>query len=717
MKGLSFSIKFAIILSVTVLVAVGIVGWRLLSISSDTLASVNREYYTVVARSVSDRLEERSSEIVKMLFQAQELLSTSQLSGQATINVISSSLQKMQYTNAIGVYDINGNYLTEFSKGGKKAAPRSVPRDILDTLKTAPSAIGKPAPIGAEGLPVIPIAVKWSDSEGNGGILMSVIENNSLCQFVSQASAEAFQGKTDRIYLVNDSLLYVAHHVRAFVASRESLAGKGIFAEVKPGERISFSRELGLTKEYVNASGESMLGIYSSVASLHLAIIVEQPQSVVYRSLYEMQRNLLWSSLLIAALAVGISLLVARQLSKPISQLVDASEKLAMQDFSVRLDENRGDEFGILFQTHNRVAAELELYNNMNVNKIVSARNKLESVVQQASDGIIVVEPSRHILVLNSVFARWFGVENAKITEQTTVDKLFTNIHVKHAVAKAFVSKETVMPVEFTVQLPGEVRETVLRGTFVRVLYGSELIAVTGILRDVTREVAIDRMKTELVSIVAHELRSPLNTMRGFSELIRKGDLPPEENVEFAEIITTEADRLNGVITKFLDINRIESGRTEIQRIPFKIHELIGNVLRVNMPLAEQKQMRVDVDMPNNTTPIVGDPELVGQVFLNLFSNAVKYSDPNKLIKVEVREDADKMYIAVEDQGYGISESAQEKLFSKFFRATDDDRVRNNVGTGLGLAFIKEIVEKHDGQIGCKSQLNKGSTFWFTLPK
>jgi signal transduction histidine kinase len=102
---------------------------------------------------------------------------------------------------------------------------------------------------------------------------------------------------------------------------------------------------------------------------------------------------------------------------------------------------------------------------------------------------------------------------------------------------------------------------------------------------------------------------------------------------------------------------------------------------------------------------------------LNLFSNAVKYTDPNKRVKIEVRENQDNMYVAVHDEGYGISESAQEKLFSKFFRATDDERVRGNVGTGLGLAFIKEIIDKHDGQIGCKSQLNKGSTFWFTVPK
>ncbi len=714
MKNIKFATKFALILSLTTVLAVGIVGWRLSNINLDTLKGINKDYYVVVARSVSARLLEQTREISKLLFQTSELLSKGQMSSEGTMRVISSALGRNDYTSAIGIYDANGNFLTAFAKD-KKLPPRTVPKDILDSLQTDDVAIGRPLRTGESNLPVIPIAVKWNDGQGASGILMSVIENESLCSFVSETSAETFTGAREQIYLVDDSLYVVAHHNRALVMASEPIAGKGIFYEVKPGTKLSFSREVGLTKEYIGGNGEAMLGIYAAISDLGMAVVVEQKQSLVYRSVTEMRTSLLWWALVIALGAVVVSIIVARQFARPIEQLVDASEKLAQQDFSVRLDDERGDEFGILFDAHNSVAEELERYHNMNIGKIVSARNKLESVVEQASDGIIVVEPSRHILVLNKVIANWFNV--GQVNETMTFDRVISDMNLKHAIAKMFVSQENVVPVEFTLQLPGEVRETVLRGTFVRVMYGRELIAVTGILRDVTREVAIDRMKTELVSIVAHELRSPLNTMRGFSELIRKGDLPMEEVVEFAEIITTEADRLNGVITKFLDINRIESGRTEIQRVPFKLHEVINNVLRVNMPLAEQKQMHVETDIPTNTTPIVGDPELIGQVFLNLFSNAVKYSEANKTIKIEVREGKDEMYVEVEDQGYGISESAQEKLFSKFFRATDDARVRNNVGTGLGLAFIKEIIDKHEGKIGVKSQLNVGSTFWFTLPK
>lgn len=713
MKNIKFATRFALILSLTAIIAVGVVGYQLSVINQDTLKSLTKNYYNSLASKVKIRLELQTEEVKRLLLQTSELFSTGQF-GPAGIDYLNSALSRSEYISLLGFYDAQGRLLDALRKGSDAEAPPTIPQEMIDSLEKNILVVGRPLRL-SDGLPVIPVATRWSEPRNNtNGIALSFIENSTMSGLVSKLSAEEFNiHYKEGTFLVDDSLYIVGHDNKNIIIGRESQAGKGIFTQ----GQFSFDHEISVMQEYKNPSGEAMVGFFLSIPALRIAVVVEQPESLVYASVQQMRASILISAIVIAVAAVILSIFVARQLAKPIASLVNASEKLALQDFSIRLDDYRSDEFGLLFQTHNRVAEELERYHKMNINKIVSARNKLESVVRQASDGIIVVEPSRHILVLNDVFARWFGVPDARVTDDMLVDRVFMDIHLKHAIAKTFIAPDPVVPVEFTLQLAGEVAETVLRGSFIRVMFGTETIAVTGILRDVTREVAVDRMKTELVSIVAHELRSPLSTMRGFSELIRKGDLPTDEVVEFAEIITTEADRLNGVITKFLDINRIESGRTEIQNIPFKLHDLIQNVLRVNMPLAEQKQMNVVTDIPQNTTPILGDPELVGQVFLNLFSNAVKYSDAGKQITVQLEEEREQMRVSVTDQGYGISESAQEKLFSKFFRATDDDRVRDHVGTGLGLAFIKEIVEKHGGKIGVHSQLNKGSTFWFVLPK
>jgi len=723
MRGFNFATKFAFILSATALVSVGIIGYWLSSISLDELSQNARNFYDVVAHDVKSRLEEKTNNTAILLKGAREVFANTELSNQSAFSFISSSLERSADVSALGVYDLEGNFVDAFAaNNAQDYLPRKLPQDLVDSLQAMRDTKDSTKPLiwhtmrTSEGqAPVIPIAIGYKRGDGTRGILSCALTGQELSTFITRASKESFAGKEDRMYIVDDSLRLLASYDEKALRKQESLLGKGIFKEVASLSQVSFSRDAVASKEYKGLDGEQMVGTYISIPGLQSALVIEQPASFVYRSVNEMRKSIFFSLIAVGTAAIVISFAVARQISRPINQLLEASERIAEQDFDYRLDESRNDEFGILFQSSNRVAGELARYQQMNLNKIVGTRNKLESVVRQASDGFIVIEPNRSIFVMNDVFAHWFGVDSIYAEGRSFLDVL-PDYELKKNIMDAFTGEATHIPVQFTLQLVGEADETVVKGTFVRVMNDNALTAVMGVLRDVTREVAVDRMKTELVSIVAHELRSPLNTIRGFSDLIGKG-LEEDETKEFASIITSEADRLNAVITKFLDINRIEAGRTDMRKVPFRIHETVLNVVKVNMPLAEEKNMTVEMEIPNATTPIIGDPDLIGQVFLNLFTNAIKYSEPNKTIRVEVLEGAIEMRVSVSDQGYGISESAKEKLFTKFFRATDDERVRQHVGTGLGLAFIKEIVEKHNGEMGVDSQINVGSTFWFVLPK
>ncbi|MBL7990070.1 MAG: HAMP domain-containing protein [Candidatus Kapabacteria bacterium] len=724
MRGFNFATKFAFILSATALVSVGIIGYWLSSISLDELSQNARNFYDVVAHDVRSRLQEKTAKTVGILQEAREVLASPELTNQSAYNFISSALERNRSdVNALGVYDIEGNFVDAFAVGAAQdVLPRKLPQALVDSLRNMVGTSDSNKAVvwrtmrTVEGnIPVIPIAIGYGRGDGTRGILSCVLAGQELSNFITRASKDAFGGKEDRMFIVDDSLRLLASYDTTALRKQESLLGIGIFKEVTSLSQVSFSRDAVASKEYKGFGGEQMVGTYISIPDLQSALVIEQPASFVYKSVNEMRKSIFFSLIAVGTAAIVISFAVARQISRPINQLLEASERIAEQDFDYRLDESRGDEFGILFQSRNRVAGELARYQQMNLNKIVGTRNKLESVVRQASDGFIVIEPNRSIFVMNDVFAHWFGVDAITAEGRSFLDVL-PDYELKKNIMDAFTGEATHIPVQFTLQLVGEADETVVKGTFVRVVNDDVLTAVMGVLRDVTREVAVDRMKTELVSIVAHELRSPLNTIRGFSDLIGKG-LEEDETKEFASIITSEADRLNAVITKFLDINRIESGRTDMRKVPFRLHEVINNVIKINMPLAEEKRMTLDMEIPLATTPIIGDPDLIGQVFLNLFTNAIKYSDPGKTVRVEVIEGATDMRVNVTDQGYGISESAQEKLFTKFFRATDDERVRQHVGTGLGLAFIKEIVEKHNGEMGVHSQINVGSTFWFVLPK
>ena len=240
---------------------------------------------------------------------------------------------------------------------------------------------------------------------------------------------------------------------------------------------------------------------------------------------------------------------------------------------------------------------------------------------------------------------------------------------------------------------------------------------MSAVLHDITREKEIDRMKTELVSMVAHELRSPLTSIAGFSELLLDEGVTQEQSKEYAEIILKESNRLGDLINKFLDISRIESGKSQVHKTPVQIGHVVESVLEMNMYLAERRGMKVNLNIPDDLSTVWVDREMMGEAILNLFSNAVKYSPEGKTISIEVEDKEDQQLVRMIDQGYGIPEKSLNRIFDKFYRVTESEHIQEITGSGLGLSLVKEIIELHDGSIWVESKIGEGSTFTFSIPK
>ncbi|KER11012.1 MAG: hypothetical protein HY22_01225 [[Candidatus Thermochlorobacteriaceae] bacterium GBChlB] len=711
LPSLNFATKLAVVLTLVAVLPLALVGYSLSVLNLDTLKNLSRELYLSTANSVAARLEQRLQETTRLLLEAARLLDNRTLSPADATSLVSSLLANNSTAGSIGVYDNDGAFIDAFVKTGRSDLPSRFPLSIkraLDSLESVVS-LGEQFQVG----------VKWKLNGENAGYLLTQPEPRALANLIGDVSAKTFSGQRDRVYLLDSDVRIFIHADSALAARRESLIGRGLFSDARSSDDVFLMKPVGVSQEYVGFTGEPMLGTWISLPQFRAAIVVEEPQRVAYFSVREMQWRVLVGSLIGAATASLVSLFLAKRLNQPIAQLVDAARRFAKQEFDFRFSETRGDEFDTVFQAYNDVAETLGRYQKINVNKLVAERNKLDAALQQAGDGMIVIDSARQAVLVNPLFAKWFSLPKMNLNvEPKPIETLIANEQLRAIIDSAFASEAALMPVECRVRLVGEARETVLRGTVVRVESEGELVALLGVLRDVTKDVDMDRMKTELVSIVAHELRSPLATISGFSSLIldSQNELSRETR-EFVEIIYKQSERLGNIVTKFLDLNRLESGRADIQRAPFKLHDVVATTVEINRPLADAKHIAVKLNLPSNSTPILGDAELIGQVVLNLFSNAVKYSEPNKTVYVEMLEHQECMEVAVRDEGFGISASAKEKLFSKFFRAVDDDRVRANIGTGLGLAFVKEIVEKHGGTVSVESELYKGSCFRFTLPK
>lgn len=223
--------------------------------------------------------------------------------------------------------------------------------------------------------------------------------------------------------------------------------------------------------------------------------------------------------------------------------------------------------------------------------------------------------------------------------------------------------------------------------------------------------------KSDFISLVTHELRLPMTSIKGYTDLINSGMAGPlsDQQKQFLEVIKRNLDRMNRLVSDLSDINRIESGRMQFELQKFSLDQVVEDVLdSYREPIATREQT-LNVLIPAMLPPVYADPQRIGQIVSNLVSNAHKYTLDGGAIAVEVVENGAFVSVTVRDTGVGISDEDQQKLFTQFFRS-EQDAVRAQQGWGLGLSIVRRMVEAQGGDIRFESKLGEGSAFTFTIP-
>lgn len=279
--------------------------------------------------------------------------------------------------------------------------------------------------------------------------------------------------------------------------------------------------------------------------------------------------------------------------------------------------------------------------------------------------------------------------------------------------------------------LPGLTLAIKLRGTtlealgqrFVRTsfltLSAITLLLAVGIIltyRNISREMALAKLKSDFVSNVSHELRTPLSLIRLYAETLEMGRLTkPEKHEEYYRIIRKESERLTALINNILDFSRIEAGRKEYDFRETDMGELVRSTIDSYRFQIEQNGFTLDQNISGEVPPLRVDREAIGRSLLNLVNNAVKYSQDRKYIGVNLYRDNGSVKLEVVDHGIGIATHEQEKIFEKFYRV-GDPLVHNTKGSGLGLALVRHIVQAHGGQVSVDSTPGEGSKFTISFP-
>lgn len=441
-----------------------------------------------------------------------------------------------------------------------------------------------------------------------------------------------------------------------------------------------------------------------------LAVLrVSVPATAIERALGSIRRNVVLVGLVAAALAAVLSGLVARRLVGPLREIERGAQEIARGNWSIRLPAPRSTELIRLVEVLNDMTRQI----NARVRTIREQRDELEALLAAMVEGVLALDRQGHIRFLNRAAADLLRQDEAAAKGRAVIEVA------RYPDFEQFVrdALRADQPIE---------RDLTLRDEEERFVYAraTPLVDAQGqkaggllVLRDVTEVRRLERVRREFVANVSHELKTPITSVKGAAETLRElaDDLSPDAR-RFVEMLVRQADRLHAIVEDLLTLSRIEQAEEAgvIPLEPRAVQEVIDAAVKDCARRAEQRGVRVERACPSELT-VHANASLLEQAVVNLVDNAIKYSEPGQVVRVEAQQEGAEVVIRVVDQGCGIPREHLPRLFERFYRV-DKARSRKLGGTGLGLAIVKHIAQAHGGTVSVESEPGKGSTFTIHLP-
>ncbi len=347
-------------------------------------------------------------------------------------------------------------------------------------------------------------------------------------------------------------------------------------------------------------------------------------------------------------------------------------------------------------------------------------KGKIETIINSLTDALLVLDGEGRVVLANPTAARLLGSESVMGSSLEDVlggvegEVEFREMGLEEALGAVLGEGRQVK------------NEMVLRGeetSFYQVVWlplrdstGGTSGAVV-ILHDVTDFVELDRMKSNFISMVSHELKTPLTSIKGFVRLLQAGRVGTvnEKQKRYLDIVLEQTESLTGLIEDLLDLSRIEAGIIEVHRERVELYEVAEGVLESLQNMAREKGIRVFLEIPEDLPPVAGDEGRLRQVFTNLVHNALKFTQGGGEVRVRAHRMGEECLVEVADTGIGISAQDLPRIFDKFYQV-DSSATRQQSGTGLGLSISRELVLAQGGRMWAESEKGKGSVFRFTLP-
>jgi len=434
----------------------------------------------------------------------------------------------------------------------------------------------------------------------------------------------------------------------------------------------------------------------------------------------QVAKRAIWSTLLVAGaafiVALSFSLFLAERIVRPLKLFMDASRKISSGDYAVQVPVETVDELGRLAGEFNRMTAQIGRYNEINIEQVISEKNKAEAILSSIEDGLVVFDASLKVTGVNPAARRMLDLESVEIAALSCEDIL--PVRDVCDIIRKTIETGRVPDVSddqriVTLQKKDRTQHYLFSATVIR-RRDRTLSGIVLLLRDVTRLKEVERLKNDFVMAASHELRTPLTSLGMSIDLLLENAAQglAEKDRRLLQAAHEEVHRMKALVNDLLDLSRIEAGRIDLEFESVPVQTIFEHVEEIFKNQMHMKQIMLKSEKTETLPRIRADANKITWVLTNLISNAQRYVSKGGHIRLMASQVGPHVHISVRDDGPGIPPEYQSKIFQKFVQVKGEEAG----GTGLGLAICKEIVRAHGGAIWVESSPGQGCTFTFTLP-
>ena len=465
----------------------------------------------------------------------------------------------------------------------------------------------------------------------------------------------------------------------------------------------------GLSRRISPTLGESFL---------YYALTVEQDEHILgfvraAQSIASIQdevsaiRRLIWSvGLLVGLSGLAITYWLTQRIIRPIRELTGAAEEIATGDYPDRIEVHSSDELGTLARSFEHMNTELRSREK----KLRASAQQQHAVLGGMIEGVLAVDAHQRVLFANAAASRAFSFQPAEVVGKLLLEVVRSH-ELRDIVEESLHSGKLC---QGDLSWQAETMRTL--NVHATPLPGEPCPGVVLVLHDVTELKRLETLRQQFVANVSHELKTPLSSIKAYTETLLNGALNDSENApRFLRHIDDQADRLHDLILDMLSLARIESGATAFELTDVPLERVVTACLADCEKRAEAAQIRLQNEIGSDSIDVRADEESLLQILSNLVDNAIKYTLSGGEIAVRCRQESAEAVIEVSDTGIGIAQKHHERLFERFYRV-DKARSRELGGTGLGLAIVKHLCQAMGGSVSVESQLGQGSTFQVRIP-